>query len=67
MFNHLKKLKDIMTINTIFLQCTTEIKACQAASNKLSKYYSKTENSNETMYNLVNILDLTQKLSLYKA
>ena len=66
MFDHLKKLKDIMTKNTIFSQYTTVIITSQAASNKFSKYYSKTKDSNETMYNFDNILDLTQKLNLYK-
>ena len=56
-----------MTTNTTFSQRTTVIKACQAVSNKLSKYYSKTEDSDKTMYNFVNILDITQKLNLYKA
>ena len=50
-----------------FLQYVTVIKICQAISNKLSKYYSKTKDSNEIMYNLVNILDFMQKLSFYKA
>ena len=42
-FDHLKELKNTMTINTAFSQRTTAIKACQTTSNKLSKYYSKTE------------------------
>ena len=34
-FDHLKKLKNIIMINTIFLQCTIILKACQIALNKL--------------------------------
>ena len=56
----------MMMINTIFLQRATVIKVCQATLNKLSKYYSKTEDSNEIIYNLINIFDLTQKWNLYK-
>ena len=65
-FDHLKKLKNIMITNTVFLQRAIVIKAYQAVSNKLSNYWSKTEDSNKTIYNLVNILDLTQKLNFYK-
>ena len=66
MFDYLKELKNISTTNTVFLQRTTVIKTCQAILNKFSKYYSKIKDSNETLYNLVNILNFTQRLNIYK-
>ena len=66
MFDHLKKLKNTMTINIAFLQRATVIKACQTVLNKLWKYYSKTKNLNEIIYNFVDILNLTQKLNFKK-
>jgi len=65
MFNYLEYLKKTIEISI----CSSKkivIKASRKASNKLSKYYSKIEGSEETLYNLANILDSTQKLSLYK-
>ena len=58
-FDYLKKLKNTITTNTVLLQRTIVIKVCQTVSNKLSKYYSKIEDSNEIIYNLINILDFT--------
>lgn len=42
------------------------MKACEQASVKLSKYYSKTEGKGGLIYNLANVLDPTMKLGLYK-
>ncbi len=65
MFNYLEHLKKTIEINVCF---STKIvtRACNKASTKLAKYYSKIEELGGTLYNLVNILDSTQKLSLYK-
>ncbi len=65
MFNHLEHLEETIEINVC---SSTKIvtRACNKASTKLAKYYSKIEELDDTLYNLVNILDSTQKLSLYK-
>ena len=55
MFDHLKKLKNIIIINITFLHCTIVIKACQATLNKLSKYYSKTKDWKKIIYNIIYI------------
>ncbi len=65
MFNYLEHLKKIIRINIYFLKDII-LKACNKASTKLAKYYSKTKKLNDTLYNFVDILDLTQKISLYK-
>jgi len=49
--------------------CTSQalvLQACKLTSNKLAKYYFKTKNKNELIYNLAIILDFTQKLNLYQ-
>ncbi len=65
MFNYLEHLEKTIEINVC---SSTKIvtRACNKASTKLAKYYSKTKELDGTLYNLVNILDSTQKLSLYK-
>ena len=65
MFNYLKNLKEIIKSYRCFL---TKIitKICNKAIIKLAKYYSKIKELNNTLYNLVNILNSTKKLSLYK-
>jgi len=64
-FNYLEHLKKTIKINVCF---STKIvtRVCNKVSTKLAKYYSKIEELDNTLYNLVNILDSTQKLSLYK-
>ncbi len=42
------------------------VKTCEKVSIKLAKYYVKIEDSDETIYNLANILNSTMKLDLYK-
>ena len=42
------------------------MKACEQASAKLSKYYSRIEGKGGLIYNLTNVLDPTMKLGLYK-
>ena len=42
------------------------IKICEKTSTKLAKYYAKTKEFDKLLYNLTNILNFTQKLSLYK-
>ncbi len=66
MFNYLKHLKETIEINVYFLTKIV-IKICNKVSTKLAKYYSKTKELNNTSYNFVNILDFTQKVSLYKS
>ncbi len=65
MFNYLEHLKKTIEINVCFL---TKIvtRVCNKILTKLAKYYSKTKELNNTLYNFVNILNFTQKLSLYK-
>ncbi len=65
MFNYLEHLKKIIEINICFLiEIVTRV--CNKILTKLVKYYSKIKKIDNTLYNLVNILNSTQKLSLYK-
>jgi len=64
-FNYLNYLKKIITNYNCSLKKII-IKECKKASTKLVKYYSKTKKLDKILYNLVNILSFTQKLSLYK-
>ncbi len=64
-FNYLKYLKKIIKINIYFLK-NIVFKICNKASTKLAKYYSKIKKLNNILYNLINILDSTQKVNLYK-
>ncbi len=64
-FNYLEHLKETIGINVCSsIEIVTRV--CNKASTKLAKYYSKIEELDNTLYNLVNILNSTQKLSLYK-
>ncbi len=65
LFNHLKDVKKFIrrSINSL---SAIIIKTCEKALTKLAKYYFKIEDSGETIYNIVNILNSTMKLSLYK-
>jgi len=42
------------------------VKTYEKVSIKLAKYYVKIKDSDETIYNLANILNSTMKLNLYK-
>jgi len=64
-FNYLNYLKKTITNYSYFLRKII-LKACKKASTKLVKYYSKAKEFNKILYNFVNILNFTQKLSLYK-
>ncbi len=64
-FNYFKYLKKIIRINIYFLK-NIVLKTCNKASTKLAKYYLKKKELDNILYNLVNILDFTQKVSLYK-
>ncbi len=57
-FNYLEHLKKTIEINVCFL---TKIvtRVCNKVSIKLAKYYSKTKKLDNTLYNLVNILNST--------
>jgi len=64
-FNYLNYLKKTI----IDYDCSLReiiIKACKKTLTKLVKYYLKIKELNKMLYNLVNILNSTQKLSLYK-
>jgi len=65
MFNYLEHLKKTIEINVCFL-IEIVTRACNKVLTKLAKYYSKTKETNNTLYNLVNILNSTRKLSFYK-
>ncbi len=65
LFNHLKDVKKFIRRSTSSLNAII-IKAYEKALTKLTKYYFKTEDSDETIYNITNILNFTMKLSLYK-
>jgi len=64
-FNYLKYLKKTIEINICF---STKIvtRVSNKALTKFAKYYLKIKEFNNILYNLVNILNSTQKLSLYK-
>jgi len=65
LFNHLNVIEMIVRDNACTLQALV-LRACELASNKLAKYYFKTKNKDELIYNLAMILDSTQKLNLYQ-
>ncbi len=65
LFNYLDAIERIICDNACFSK-TLVIKACELIFTKFAKYYSKTKNKNELIYNLVIILDFTQKLNLYR-
>jgi len=62
----IKYLKKIIKVN-IYFSTNIVIKICNKVSTKLAKYYSRTKELNNTLYDLVNILNLTQKTNLYKS
>jgi len=64
-FNYLKYLEKIIKVN-IYSLINIVFKTCNKASTKLAKYYLRTKELNNILYNLVNILNFTQKVSLYK-
>ncbi len=64
-FNHLNVIEMIVRDNA----CTSQalvLQACKLTFNKLAKYYFKTKNKDELIYNLTIILNSTQKLNLYQ-
>jgi predicted nucleic acid-binding protein len=64
-FNYFEYLKKTIEINICFsIKIVT--RTCNKVSKKLAKYYSKIKELNNTLYNFVNILNSTQKLSFYK-
>ena len=64
-FNYFKHLEKIIRIN-IYFSKNIVFKICNKTSTKFAKYYSKIEKLDNILYNLINILDSTQKISLYK-
>ncbi len=64
-FNYFKYLEKIIRIN-IYFSKNIVFKICNKTSTKFAKYYSKIEKLDNILYNLINILDSTQKISLYK-
>ncbi len=65
LFNHLEQIEKNIRRSTCSLSAVI-VKTCEKVSIKLAKYYVKIEDSNETIYNLANILNSTMKLNLYK-
>jgi len=63
--NYLKYLKKIIRVN-IYSLINIVIKICNKISTKLAKYYLRTKELDNMLYNLVNILNLTQKNNFYK-
>ncbi len=55
-FNYLKYLKKIIRINIYFLK-NILFKICNKVLTKFAKYYSRTKELNNMLYNLVRILD----------
>jgi len=64
-FNYLEYLKKIIRVN-IYCLTNIVIKICNKASTKLAKYYSRTKELDNILYNFVNILDFIKKINLYK-
>ena len=64
-FNYLKYLKKIIRVN-IYCLTNIVIKICNKVATKLAKYYSRTKELDNILYNFVNILDFIKKINLYK-
>ncbi len=64
-FNYFDAIKRIIRNNAYFSK-TLVIKAYELIFTKLAKYYFKIKNKNKLIYNLVMILDFTQRLNLYQ-
>ncbi len=65
LFNHLEQIEKNIRRSTCSSSAVI-VKTCKKVSIKLTKYYVKIKDSNETIYNLANILNSTMKLNLYK-
>jgi len=64
-FNSFTYLEKIIRVN-VYFSTNIVLKICNKVSIKFAKYYSKIKELNNILYNLVNILDFTQKVNLYK-
>jgi len=64
-FNNFEYLKKIIKVNNYSL-INIIIKTCNKVSTKFIKYYSKIEKLDNILYNLIKILNFTQKFNLYK-
>jgi len=65
LFNYLELIEKNIRRST-YSSSAVIIKTCKKVSIKLAKYYVKIKDNNEIIYNLVNILNSTMKLNLYK-
>ncbi len=65
LFNHFEQIEKNIRRSTCSSSAVI-VKTCKKVSIKLAKYYVKIKDSNETIYNLANILNSTMKLNLYK-
>ncbi len=65
LFNHLEQIEKNIRRSTCLLSAVI-VKTYEKVLIKLAKYYVKIKDSNETIYNLANILNSTMKLDLYK-
>jgi len=64
-FNYLNYIEKTITNYSCFLR-EIILKVCKKSLTKLVKYYLKTKELNKILYNFINILNSTQKLSFYK-
>ena len=64
-FEHFNKIETTIQRNNCFFKIII-VKACEAIIEKFVKYYFKTKNKNDTIYNIANILNFTCKLKFYK-
>ncbi len=65
-FNYLKHLKKIIKVNNYSL-IEIIIKICNKVLTNLAKYYLRTKELDNTLYNLINNLNFTQKVNFYKS
>ena len=65
MFDHIQEIENIFQENCYFYRDFV-FKVCKAANIKFDKYYNRTWKKRGIIYNLVNILNSSQKLKLYK-
>ncbi len=65
LFNYLEQIEKNIKRSTCSSSAVI-VKTCKKVSIKLEKYYVKIKDSDETIYNLANILNSTMKLNLYK-
>ena len=63
-FKYFDSIKELMNESIYFYKSIINI-TCDKTTIKIKKYYSKTENKNDMLYNLTAILNSINKLNLY--